>query len=102
MQIVDLDASGWKNVLDFYDAILAAVGAPKGHGRNPNALVDSIVWGGMNRLEPPYTIRIFRTVLLPKDVREHIGLVERDIVKARMEYRKQQGGDVEVAIEIES
>lgn len=101
MKIIDLDAASWKNVLDFYDAVLAAVGAPKGHGRNPNALVDSMVWGGMNTVEPPYTIKISRTESLPKDVREHIDLVEGDIAKARMEHRKQQGNDVDVSIKIE-
>ncbi|MBC9884143.1 barstar family protein, partial [Bradyrhizobium sp. INPA01-394B] len=40
---------------DFYDALLAALGAPEGHGRNLNALIDSMVWAGMNAVEAPYT-----------------------------------------------
>ena len=51
-----LDASDWRNALDFYDAILDALEAPPWHGRSPDALVDSVVWGGMSGLQPPYRI----------------------------------------------
>jgi hypothetical protein len=30
MNFIDLDASGWKTPLDFYEALLAALGAPIG------------------------------------------------------------------------
>ena len=46
MRIIELDAAGWRNVLDFYDALLKALGAPAEHGEGVNALVDSVVWGG--------------------------------------------------------
>jgi hypothetical protein len=48
MRIIELDATKWETVLDFYYALLAAVEAPKGHGKSPDALIDSMIWGGMN------------------------------------------------------
>ena len=53
MRIIDLSATNWKSTLDFYDALLAALGAPRGHGKSVDALIDSMVWGGMNKVEPP-------------------------------------------------
>jgi len=72
MRIIELNAENWRTALDFYSALLAALGTPKSHGRNLNALVDSMVWGEMNRIEPPYTIRIVRIDRLPKDARDEI------------------------------
>jgi len=53
-----LDANGWKEFGDFYAAFFAAVGAPDWHGRDPNALNDSIEGCGINRIEVPYRIVI--------------------------------------------
>ena len=100
MQIIDLDATKWKTVVDFYDAILAAVGAPKGHGKSPDALIDSMIWGGMNAVESPYTIRISGLSMVPSEVRDYVGLV-RDVLAEGRNYRKRhQGDDVEVSIQI--
>jgi RNAse (barnase) inhibitor barstar len=102
MRIIELDATKWKTVNDFYDALLAAIGAPKGHGRSPDALIDSMVWGGMNAVEPPYTVRISGAATLPKDVCDRVETAKRVLAEGRMDYRKLRGGDVEVAIEITS
>jgi hypothetical protein len=99
MRFIDLDAGKWKTTLDFYDALLAAIGAPKGHGLSPAALIDSMVWGGMNSLEPPYTIRISGTAGLPKGVRDDIEEASQLLGKGRKYYQNSRGGDVEVAIE---
>jgi RNAse (barnase) inhibitor barstar len=53
-----LDGSGWKTADDVYDAFFAAVGAPVWHGRNFNALNDSIAAGRINAIELPYRIVI--------------------------------------------
>jgi hypothetical protein len=65
---IELDASTWKAVLDFYDALLSALGSPSGHGRNINALIDSMIHGGMNKIEPPYAIRVRHLARAPKEV----------------------------------
>ena len=102
MRIIKLDATNWKTVIDFYDALLAAIGAPKWHGTSPDALIDSMIWGGINAVEPPYTIRIFGAEKLPRDVREHVELVKQALARARLEYQRRKGHDVEVSIENDS
>lgn len=102
MRIIKLDATQWKSIVDFYNALLAAIGAPAWHGKNPNALVDSMIWGGINAVEPPYTIRISGTATSPKDIRDHIDVVKQDLAKGRMDYHDRRGGDVDVSIETTS
>jgi RNAse (barnase) inhibitor barstar len=58
MRDLILDGKGWKTIDDVYDAIFRALGAPKWHGRNFNALQDSILDGGINAIELPYTFVI--------------------------------------------
>jgi Barstar (barnase inhibitor) len=58
MLSLSLNGASWRTRDDFYDAVFAAVGAPEWHGRNFNALRDSIGTGGVNKVEPPYCIVI--------------------------------------------
>jgi hypothetical protein len=102
VRIIELDATKWRTVMDFYDSLLAAVGAPKWHGQSPDALLDSMIWGGINAVEPPYTIKVLGVAKLPKDVLDHVELVKRALAKARTDYQRLRGGDVEVAMEIDS
>jgi RNAse (barnase) inhibitor barstar len=55
---LDLHAAGWCDTLDFYEALLAGLGAPDWHGRNLNALYDSVVVGNINRVERPFCLRV--------------------------------------------
>jgi RNAse (barnase) inhibitor barstar len=50
------DGVRWKARDDVYDAFFAAVGAPSWHGRNFDALNDSIATGSINSIEIPYRI----------------------------------------------
>ena len=65
-----LDGSAWKTRDDFYDAFFRVVGAPAWHGRNFNALRDSIVTGSINAIEIPYTIRISGVGRVPAEVKK--------------------------------
>ena len=53
-----LDASNWTTPNDFYDSFFAAVGAPDWHGRNLDALDDSIATGSINQINVPYRVVI--------------------------------------------
>ena len=99
MRVIELDAKGWSTALDFYDALLAALGAPPKHGKNLNALTDSMVWHrGINSVEPPYTIRVKHLSGSPKDVLEEVELAKHALAKARMNYQARSGGDVDIQI----
>lgn len=58
MTVVELDASRWTGVDDFYAALLTGLGAPSWHGRSLDALVDSMIVGGINAVEQPFTLLI--------------------------------------------
>jgi RNAse (barnase) inhibitor barstar len=58
MREIVLDGGRWAAADDIYDAFFRAVGSPTWHGRNFNALRDSISVGRINEIEVPYLIRI--------------------------------------------
>ncbi|MGH9746949.1 MAG: barstar family protein [Candidatus Acidiferrales bacterium] len=58
MREIAMDGGSWEVSSDVYDAFFKAVGAPAWHGRNFNALRDSIAKGRINDVEIPYLIRI--------------------------------------------
>jgi RNAse (barnase) inhibitor barstar len=100
MREIDLDAKNWKTVSDFYAALLPELGAPEWHGENVNALIDSMIWGGINEIEPPYRIVIRNAGHLPKDVATEIDWTKEDLAKHRAHYRAQKGHDIIVEFEI--
>jgi RNAse (barnase) inhibitor barstar len=71
-RLVEFDASQYHTVLDFYRALGAALGSPTWHGTNINALIDSMVYGGINAIDPPYTLKITGISNLPEDVRDEL------------------------------
>ncbi len=100
MRIIELSATKGTTILDFYAALLAAIGTPQRHSQSPDALIDSMIWGGINALEPPYTIRISGLSEAPKDVRDHVELVKDALVEARIDRKRYNGDDIEASIVI--
>lgn len=47
---------GIKTEEEFYSDFLPKLDAPKWHGRNLDALADSLITASINGIEPPYTI----------------------------------------------
>ena len=58
---ISIDWSKIETENGFYDEFLPQVSAPEWHGRNLDALADSIVTGDVNGIEPPFTIRNINT-----------------------------------------
>jgi RNAse (barnase) inhibitor barstar len=58
MQEIVMDGGTWTVPDDVYDSFFQAVGAPAWHGRNFNALRDSIGGGRINKVEVPYLIKL--------------------------------------------
>jgi RNAse (barnase) inhibitor barstar len=56
MKELTLDGAGWTTNDDVYSAFFLAVGAPEWHGRNFDALNDSIANGSINKVEVPYRL----------------------------------------------
>lgn len=53
-----LDAKSWRSSGDVYEDLFNVLGSPAWHGKNFDALHDSIVTGQINSLEVPYTLSI--------------------------------------------
>jgi RNAse (barnase) inhibitor barstar len=53
-----LDAKDWTTETSFYDGFFEAVGAPPWHGRNFDAVNDSVCHGRINQIETPYCLVI--------------------------------------------
>ena len=56
MKELTLDGAGWTTNDDVYSDFFLAVGAPEWHGRNSDALNDSIANGSINKVEVPYRL----------------------------------------------
>jgi RNAse (barnase) inhibitor barstar len=89
MKVISLDASAWRSPEDFYSALLPQLGAPTWHGRNLDALDDSLGGGDINALEPPFRIQIEGTEKLPKPIQSFLSKVERVFADVRAETHKQ-------------
>lgn len=61
--VLTLDASSWSTRDDFYADLFHAVGAPEWHGRNFDALIDSIQTGQINAVEVPYRIQVANSAM---------------------------------------
>jgi RNAse (barnase) inhibitor barstar len=70
MPEIILDAADWKCADDVYNAFFAAVGAPSWHGRNLDALNDSIATGEINKVEVPYRLIVRNAASAGPDARQ--------------------------------
>ncbi|QJU57744.1 hypothetical protein HL653_08010 [Sphingomonas sp. AP4-R1] len=89
MKLIQLDGSAWMSPDDFFAALLPALGAPSWHGRSLNALDDSL-YGGINEVEPPFTVVIAGVSGLSDAMRAFLG----EAVQVFVDARKQYGQDV--------
>jgi RNAse (barnase) inhibitor barstar len=94
MKELVLDGAGWESKDDLYDAFFAVVEAPSWHGRNFDALNDSIATGGINAIEVPYRLVIKNYDLIGAGARK----VAKDFVDFIHEIAE-QGCSVEIRVE---
>lgn len=96
MRTIQLDASHWNDKDDFYDSILVSLEAPPWHARSVDGLIDSVIFGGINGIEPPYELRIVGTSKANAKVLEELDFLKRAFEVARREYNDLHGHDPEV------
>jgi len=89
-----LDARKWHSSENVYDALFGALGSPAWHGKNFNALHDSIVTGGINRVEVPYVLNIQRVSSAKSEARLFI----KDLVDLISKF-EEQGCPIAIQIE---
>jgi hypothetical protein len=86
MKTIIVSARDWVSLSDFYKAILGALEAPEWHGHNVNALIDSIVYGNINGLEPPFRLDIIDMSALSSSLKTAVTTEVGYVLQARDEY----------------
>ena len=100
-QVIVIDGSKWKTVLDFMTALRWAIGAPDWHGSSIDAFIDSMIIGQINSVEPPYSVRIVGSEHAPEEVQDYIRLMISELMDARAYSARSGSGDVDVTLVIE-
>jgi RNAse (barnase) inhibitor barstar len=85
MVVIRLDARGWRGPADIYDALLPALGAPDWHGRNLDALYDSLS-SDINALEPPFSVLVEHCDGLPDEVSDYLAKMESVFTDAAKDF----------------
>jgi RNAse (barnase) inhibitor barstar len=81
MKILELDASELTTTDNAFEGLMRVLEAPEWHGRNLNALRDSIMGDDLNGVRAPFEIRIKGQ---PSEaVRQLLGVVEEIFEEAR-------------------
>ena len=93
MRELTLDAVGWITKDDVYDSFFAAVRAPSWHGRNLDALADSIGTGGINGMEVPYGLVVRNASKAGPDAQKMLNLLIELI-----ERLQEEGCPVSIAV----
>lgn len=97
MKVVPLDASGVKTAKQFAKLLQEAIDAIPGHGSSVESFVDSMVFGTMSNLAPPYRIEVTGA---SGEVEAFAHRVAEAIGQARVERRTRRGEDVEVSLRL--
>lgn len=91
MRLIELDGKAWRSREDLYDALLPALGALDWHGRNVDALMDSIGRGAINDVEPPFVVKILHSRAMPAELRDHLRDLGRWLGEATREHLEVYG-----------
>ena len=83
-----VDWSGIETFEDFYDCFLPQVKAPEWHGKNLDALADSLITGSINGVEPPFCVINTNSSELSNRAKEVFDAVAQIYKEANSEGRK--------------
>jgi hypothetical protein len=97
MKVIPLDASDAKTPKAFAKLLQEAIDAIPGHGASVESFVDSMVFGTMSNLAPPYRIEISGAA---GEVEVFARRLSEALGQARLERRTRRGEDVEVSVRI--
>jgi len=91
-----LDASRWRTDVDLIEAVIKGLEGPDWHGRNYNALYDSIVGGSINSIEPPYEFVFTHFGTVNAEVGDAIRYFREQI----MEWRARDRAEINLRVEV--
>lgn len=79
MRVIELDAQSWKTCEDYVSALRTALGSPEWHGSSVDAFLDSMVYGDINEITPPYRIIIKNTGNLSEGIIEQVEALKKNL-----------------------
>lgn len=94
MYRISLDAAGWRTTDDFYTDLLSALKAPAWHGRNLDALWDTLTERArfddltdfINGIPPPFRVDVRNVQLASEPVKAFLPRIEHLFALANSEY----------------
>ena len=95
---IEIDGNKWRHVGDAIIGLRVALGAIPSHGNSIDAFIDSMVYGGMLEVDPPYLI-IVSNVQSP-DAAKFIKELSQELVEARAWRKEHYGDDVDVSVSL--
>lgn len=96
---IDIDVNNCSTIVQFIDKLLLKLGAPQGHGKSVDALIDSMIYGEMNAIEAPYTVRIHNLETATPELRRDLNILSKYIIDAGDERLNSEGVDMRVKFE---
>ena len=93
-----LDGTGWRDVLDFCEALYDLVGGPRPAACSVQAVAETLVATDVRLKEPPY--RVLVTSLSDPDLREFVALCGHWTEELRRYFNQLNGEDVRVSLEL--
>jgi len=72
MRTITLDGARWRSQADFYNALLDVIGDPGWHGRNLDALEETLRIGHVHTINPPFAIHISGAAVMAEEVRAYL------------------------------
>lgn len=98
MRIIELDASGAATPKQFAALLRDAIEALPGHGSSVESFVDSMIFGTMSNVAPPYTVRV--SGVAKGEVEKFAHRLSEALGQARLEHRTRKHEDIEVVLRI--
>jgi|GEM_PF-5842637 len=99
MKLIELDARRWRSVDDVCSAILAALGAPEWHGKNLDALWETITEAVpcdrdtpetlINAVQPPFQIVVTGSAAASGEVQKFLAKLRQLFTEANAEYKSE-------------
>ena len=94
MQRIEVDGAQWRSEDDLWDAVLGALGAPEWHGRNFDAIFDSVGEPGflapdaarVNRVQAPFEIVVVNAGELEGRLRDRLTGIAETLEAVRKEF----------------
>ena len=94
MKNLIVDIASAKTREDIFVLLLKAMDAPTWHGKNLDAIDESVAHGGNDTIEPPYSVTFINAARLSSDLRHELLRVKEIFVDAKKRESREVSCDI--------